>query len=1051
MTAAAGPEAVETPALRRLGAAVAPMSFAQERLWLIDQAAPGSATYNVPLLTRWREPIDPAALAAALGAVVARHEVLRTTYALDGDQPVQRVGAPAPVAVEVLDGGSWVDEEVACRARQPFDLAAGPVLRATVWRGAPSGDLMLLVVHHIAIDGWSLATLYHDLAAAYRAALAGQPPRLPELPIQYADFARWDRETFTGARRQRLATRADELRDIPELVLAGARPAPPVPEGDPTGRQETFAVPAHLWAGVERLARTLRATPFVVLHAAFQVVLHRWSGRDELIAGVVTGNRPHPDVEPLVGFFVNTVPLRCEVRPEWTFRQLCARVRVDAYRLLSDQWVPFDRLTSAVAAVRAGGHQRLVDACFALQNMPPVRVEPARWEPPTVLATGTAKFGLLLIVEETAAGVTGTVELDAGRYPDEVCRGVVTTFLDVLAAVTADADVPLRAVPLPAVPVRAVPLPAVPVPAVPVRAMPAAAVPVAAVPVAAVAPDGSVGTVADGPVDAVCRRHAAELFAAALGTVERGAPGGDRTALRPDSNFFALGGHSLLAVTMLARAGRRHGVAVSPREFLAEPTVAGLARLLAAGRTPATVDRAGGDGTGGGGGTGDGGTGGGSRDRYPATSAQQRFWFLDRIPALRSAYLMPTVLELRGAVDRDALCRAVDRVMARHPALGSRFELDRKRRAVCYRTGGVPAPTTRTDASTWPADRLRDHVAELCWAPFDLAAGAPVRTAVIARGASRTLLVLVVHHIVADGWSRRLLLDEIAAGYRACLAGREPALATPVHPDRLYQAPAADQTADLIAWLTRAPVDVWLPHDRPRPDVQSTVAATAAAVLDTEGTARLRAVAAGAACTVFTVTAALLAVALARLGAQRDFLFAFPWAGRDAAGAAEAVGMLVNTSVLRVDLRGVRTWRELLARVRDSAAVSYRTAGASFEAVAAALHPDRDLSRPPLTPVYLGADDGPLAPPVFGGDVRASYRPLDPYHIKYELELTATEDRDRLRFTASYAVGLFDGETIAGLLAQLVAAAGDLTSDPDTHPLEGLRCATQTTDQAATR
>ncbi|HET8681327.1 MAG TPA: condensation domain-containing protein [Micromonosporaceae bacterium] len=1044
MTAAAWPEAVQTPALRRLGAAVAPMSFAQERLWLIDQAAPGSATYNVPLLTRWREAIDPAALAAALGAVVARHEVLRTTYALDGDQPVQRVGAPAPVAVEVLEAGSRVDEEVACRARQPFDLAAGPVLRATVWRhGRP--DLMLLVVHHIAIDGWSLVTLYHDLAEAYGAALAGQSPHLPGLPIQYADFARWDRETFTGARRQRLTTRADELRDIPELVLPGARPAPPVPEGDPTGRQETFTVPAHLWAGVERLARTLRATPFAVLHAAFQVVLHRWSGRDEFIAGAVTGNRPHPDVEPLVGFFVNTVPLRCEVRPEWTFRQLCARVRVDAYRLLTDQWVPFDRLTSAVAAVQAGGHRRLVDACFALQNMPPVRVEPARWEPPTVLATGTAKFGLLLVVEETAAGVTGTVELDAGRYPAEVCRGVVTTFLDVLAAVTADADVPLRAVPVGAVPVGAVPVAAVPV----------GAVPVGAVPVAAVAPDGSVGAVADGPVDAVCRRHAGELFATALATVGRGASGGDRAALRPDSNFFALGGHSLLAVTMLARAGRHHGVAVSPREFLAEPTVAGLARLLAAGRTPATADRAGGggrgDGSTGGGSTGGGSTGGGARDRYPATSAQQRFWFLDRIPALRSAYLMPTVLELCGAVDRDALGRAVDRVVARHPALGSRFELDRKRRAVCYRTGGVPAPTTRTDATTWPADQLRDHVAELCWAPFDLAAEAPVRAAVIARGANRTLLVLVVHHIVADGWSRRLLLDEIAAGYRACLAGREPALAAPVHPDHLYRAPAADQTADLIAWLTRAPVDVWLPHDRPRPDVQSTVAATASAVLNTAGTARLRALAAGAACTVFTVTAALLAVALARLGAQRDFLFAFPWAGRDTAGAQEAVGMLVNTSVLRVDLRGVRTWRELLARVRHSAAVSYRTAGASFEAVAAALHPDRDLSRPPLTPVYLGAGDGPPAPPVFAGDVRASYRPLDPYHIKYELELTATQDRDRLRFTASYAVGLFDGGTIAGLLAQLVAAAEDLTSDPDTNPLEGLRCATQTTDQAATR
>ncbi|ASW54763.1 condensation domain-containing protein [Plantactinospora sp. KBS50] len=188
-------------------------------------------------------------------------------------------------------------------------------------------------------------------------------------------------------------------------------------------------------------------------------------------------------------------------------------------------------------------------------------------------------------------------------------------------------------------------------------------------------------------------------------------------------------------------------------------------------------------------------------------------------------------------------------------------------------------------------------------------------------------------------------------------------------------------------------------------------------------------------CTTFMTAAALLAVALARRGAQRDFLFAFPWAGRDDGPTAMAIGMFVNTLVLRVDLAAAGSWRALLARVRENCLAAYRQADVPFDEVAAALHPGRDLSRPALTPVYLSVEEGRDQPASPAGTT-ARYLDLDPLHLKYELELVATDLGDDIEVAMTYAVGLFEPATAAMLLDDLVTAARDLAADPDAHPLE---------------
>ncbi|MFF9147934.1 condensation domain-containing protein [Streptomyces sp. NPDC014861] len=1018
----------------------APLSFAQERLWFADATAPGNPTYNVPLFFRAPGPLDPKALSLALEAVTARHEPLRTVYRLVDDLPVQDVLEPEPVPVEVVDLTGAPDaaaravREARERGRAPFDLTAGPLLRCTLWQGLPDGDAVLLTVHHIAVDGWSLAPLFDDLARAYGTALAGDPADLPPLPARYADFAALERAAERDPDSVRaLEERVTGLLDVaPGLRLAGRADRPAAPDGTRTGAQLALTVPATVRAGVDALARGLRVTPYVVLASAVQALLRRWSGRTDFLVGTMTANRDHPGLEEAVGFFVNTVPLRCRVDPADTFRALCAATRKEAFRSLAHQRVPFDRLTAAASAARGTGRGPLVEVGFVYQNAPAPHPGATGWSAPAVLGTGTAKFDLLLILEDGPDGLSVTVEYDTALYAPATARALAEGFAGLLDAAVEDPDTPLAELPEPPGQPALDALPDAP-----------AALPAAPAAVETRTPGG-----APGGALAPAEVRAAELFAAVLARGGGLGPAPAAADLSPDSDFFALGGHSLLAVSMLAEAKRRHGLVVSPRAFLPRPTVSGLAGLLT--EAEAAAETATGNPTGDGTPSGTAAPHPATRpesapaaddEAHPASPVQQRFWFLDRLPSLRAAYLIPTLVEYGGAVDHEVLRRAVDLVLGRHPALASVFCLDRRKRHVCYRTSGTPAPTAVTDAADWDPDTLRDRLSRLCWAPMDLGQEAAARAEILVLGPDRTVLALVVHHIVADGWSRDLLLAEIGTAYQALAAGTEPALAAPVHParltpDALGPAREKERAADLLEHLRDAPNDIALPHDRPRTELQSTEAALLTATLPAPTAARLRAVAAAVnGCTLFMTTAALFAVALARRGSQRDFLFAFPWAGREEPDATEAVGMFVNTLILRLDLRGEPTWRELLGRVRESCSVSYRHADVALDVLANELHTDRDLSRPALTPVFLSAQSGAPGPAPLTGATTARLLPLDPLHIKYELELVATEPTaDRLELALAYAVHLFTPETAQALLDDVVAAAEDLAADPDSLP-----------------
>ncbi|MFE4546384.1 condensation domain-containing protein [Streptomyces sp. NPDC056785] len=432
---------------------------------------------------------------------------------------------------------------------------------------------------------------------------------------------------------------------------------------------------------------------------------------------------------------------------------------------------------------------------------------------------------------------------------------------------------------------------------------------------------------------------------------------------------------------------------------------------------------------------------------YPATRMQQGLWVLDRDELQRPTQLVPSVVEFTGEVHHERLLDAARLTIARHPSLRARFRYDTKRRRVEYATHGEPGTAVFRDAE---AEGLTESeadafVRELCGTPFDLAVDAPARAVVVRLDSRRTLLVLVSHHIVVDGLSRTMLLEEIFTVYRAGLAGTEPELSSPPHPasvvaDRAPEEVTA-QVDEVVERLRGAPVDVRLPFERGVGDdlEAARLGATVTGRLDPEHTAKALAVAAEEGCTAFMLGVALLAGTLARGSGQRDFLIAFAWPGRDHPDAADVIGMFITTVVLRVSLETDTSWRELLRAARVGSMEAFMDADVPLDALAARLNPDRTRLWPPLTPVLLNLDDAPHTPELAPG-VTGRLRPLDPLYVKYDLaafvRTVDTADGRQLELSLDYPTDVTDHSALSALLTDLRRSAADMATSPEEPVLE---------------
>ncbi len=426
-----------------------PLSFAQERLWFLDRLNPGSAAYNIPAALRLRGALDAAALERALGETIRRHEVLRTTFR-DADGVPAQVVAPftgfhLPVedlsALDEAAREATVRERAVEDARRPFDLAAGPLFRPALLRLAADDHVLLMCMHHVVSDGWSMGVLVREVAAAYAAFRDGAGPSLPALPVQYADYAVWQRRNVAGAVLDaQLAWWKARLEGAPALLdLPVDRPRPAV--RTQVGAREPVSIPAPLLDRLQALGRREDATLYMVLLAAFQLLLARYAGTDDVSVGSPVAGRTRGETEGLIGFFVNTLVMRTDLAGDPGFREILRRVRDVTLGAYEHQDVPFERLVAEVQPERSLSHAPLFQVMFTLQHAePPLEGVPGLQFESAGADLETTRFDLSLSLAAGEGGLRGTLSYATDLFDAGTIQRMLGHLQRVLEQVADDPD-----------------------------------------------------------------------------------------------------------------------------------------------------------------------------------------------------------------------------------------------------------------------------------------------------------------------------------------------------------------------------------------------------------------------------------------------------------------------------------------------------------------------------------------------------------------------------------------------------------------------------------
>jgi amino acid adenylation domain-containing protein len=433
-----------------------PLSFAQQRLWFLQQLDPTSSAYNVPVASRIVGPLDVGALERSCIELIRRHESLRTTFEMVGREPIQRIADPPGRVLSRVDLRGLPEVErtaevqrlAAKEERTTFDLALGPLVRVTLVQLGEQEHVLLLTLHHIVCDGWSLGLVFSELTTLYRACKEGEPSPLPPLPVQPADFAVWQRGWLTGpALAAQLSYWSRQLADLTPLTLPTDRPRPTVETF--RGADYSVMLPERLVGGIRELCNRHGTTLFMTMLTAFKVVLHRYTGQADIVIGTPIANRTRQELEGLIGFFVNTLVLRTVFTDAPTFRELLARVRDTALAAYAHQDLPFELLVEAMQPERDLGKNPLFDVLFAVQN--------ARLEPPELAGasmrplgspTTTTHFDLQLHVWEQEDGLRLSFNYSTDLFDASTIARLAGHLQRVLEGAVDSVDQPIATMPL---------------------------------------------------------------------------------------------------------------------------------------------------------------------------------------------------------------------------------------------------------------------------------------------------------------------------------------------------------------------------------------------------------------------------------------------------------------------------------------------------------------------------------------------------------------------------------------------------------------------------
>jgi non-ribosomal peptide synthetase component F len=541
------------------------LSFPQQRLWFIDQLDTGNALYNINKALRCHGELDATRLNRALQSIAARHEILRTTFVEHDGQPVQLIVPAIEIPFQVADLSSIpgtareaeLDRLIHSETEKPFDLSRGPLLRVSLFRLADDEHVLLLSIHHIISDAWALKVFFAELAKFYEAEDGNV--ELPQLPIQYADFAEWQRQNTQGAQlAEHLTYWKTQLQGAPFLLNLPSDFAAPEQPTFAGGQQSTF-LPARLSQALRDTCRQEGVTLFMLLLGAFQTLLSAYSGLDDILVGIPVAGRDLVETEPLIGCFINTLVMRGNLSGEPTFREVLHRTREVAIDAYTHQAVPFEKLVEEMRPERSLSRSPLFQAMFVLENESASDLTLKGMEVETLrVTTPAAKFDLTLGAIEKAGSLEIWISYSTQLFAQQSVSLMLDDFEQILEIMAADPQRTISQLPA-------------------LRWQPK----VAAAP--SVSSESSVGP-----------RKQAEFVAPRTPIEERLAQiwsdvlHVERVGVF--DNFFDLGGHSLLAAQVISRARMTLAVELPLRRIFETPNVAGLAAAIYEMQTAATED-----------------------------------------------------------------------------------------------------------------------------------------------------------------------------------------------------------------------------------------------------------------------------------------------------------------------------------------------------------------------------------------------------------------------------------------------------------------------------
>jgi amino acid adenylation domain-containing protein len=430
-----------------------PLSFAQQRMWFWEQLQPGNSIYHVAEAFHLHGDFNVEVLQQSLDAIVAHHEALRTNFIIQDGNPVQVIQPPSPVELLVFNLQNYADSQIQNLLQQqtqrPFNLASDLMLRGCLLQIDEQEHILLLVMHHIASDGWSMGILWQQLAKLYQAYISNQPNPLGELPIQYADYAVWQRQWLRGEiLENQLQYWQQQLAGAPPVIeLPTDRPRPSIQTYQ--GRKQAFALPEDLSQSLQKLSQQEGVTMFMTLLAALQTLLYRYSGQEDILVGSAIAGRNHAELEGLIGFFVNTLVLRSHLGGNPTFRELLAQVRTVALDAYAHSDLPFEKLVEELQPERSLSHHPLFQVMFVLQNafnqglqLPEISLTPLE------LDSCRAKFDLTLELQETAEGIKGTIEYNTDLFDHATINRMLGHFQTLLVGIVAHPEQKISELPL---------------------------------------------------------------------------------------------------------------------------------------------------------------------------------------------------------------------------------------------------------------------------------------------------------------------------------------------------------------------------------------------------------------------------------------------------------------------------------------------------------------------------------------------------------------------------------------------------------------------------